>query len=74
MSLFTTMSKKFSESTASLIPKDSKRNSSSLSSSKSKNGAKPAISDSCPTSDSDFAKKARKNNWGAPTPTQPRLG
>ncbi|KAK7025557.1 hypothetical protein VNI00_015910 [Paramarasmius palmivorus] len=70
MSSFDSSSKK-SESEP-LISKDSKQPSSTSTTAPSKDGAKPDKSVS--TSDSDFAKKAAENNWGAPTPTQPRLG
>ncbi|KAK7060773.1 hypothetical protein VNI00_000505 [Paramarasmius palmivorus] len=66
------MSSKKSESTTSLISKDSKSSSFSSRLSLSKGGANSSAS--LPKSDSDFAKKAKANGWGAPTPTQPRLG
>ncbi|KAL0573979.1 hypothetical protein V5O48_007971 [Marasmius crinis-equi] len=74
------MSKK-TESTTSLISKDSEFSKDFTSSSKgSPYATSPKSSHSSsnptkvPTSMPDFAKKAKQNGWAAPTPTRPNLG
>ncbi|KAG7088899.1 hypothetical protein E1B28_012844 [Marasmius oreades] len=75
------MSKK-TESTASLIPKDTKDP--SLASPPKSDGASApwktssstptSTTTTVPTSLSDFAQKSKDNGWNAPTPTKPSLG
>ncbi|KAK1226126.1 hypothetical protein PQX77_010914, partial [Marasmius sp. AFHP31] len=67
------------ESTTSLIPKDSKdsKSSSSPKDTSSSNAGKSSSSSTdankVPTSMSDFAQKAKDQGWAAPTPTKPKL-
>ncbi|KAJ8081170.1 hypothetical protein AAF712_008854 [Marasmius tenuissimus] len=68
------------ESTTSLIPKDSKDSKSSSSSKKDTSSSDAGKSSSSstgankvPTSMSDFAQKAKDQGWAAPTPTKPKL-
>ncbi|KAK1221146.1 hypothetical protein PQX77_016045 [Marasmius sp. AFHP31] len=77
-----------SDSTTSLIPKDTKTNEISLSTSTQKTTGKTDSQTSPSTSNTagasttavptdsfvDFAQKAKNNGWGAPTPTMPKLG